>query len=144
VIFTHLFSRLNSDAMLVNKMQIYIDGIDFINALPDGEQIRFTDPVSGFTYVARLFGSDKINGNTMDSGIASRMLRHANDLLLAAYPIEKSVEGTPVLDGYGRPHVTSIDPKNAKAADELRKYIGLIDASRDVSRILDSTHSPQE
>ncbi len=80
VINANLFGRMNSDTTLLNKMQIFIEGVDFIAAMPDTELVKFTDPNSGFTYVARLYGDETINGKTVDKGIASRMLQHANEL----------------------------------------------------------------
>ena len=80
VINANLFGRMNSDTTLLNKMQIFIEGVDFIAAIPDTELVKFTDPNSGFTYVARLYGNDTINGKIVDKGVASRMLQRANDL----------------------------------------------------------------
>lgn len=106
VIYAHLFGRMNTDMTLVNKMRIYIKGVDFIAALPDTELIEFTDPNSGYTYVARSYGTEQINGKTVDKGIGSRMLQHANDL------------------------------KAANASAELIKYVGLVDATRQIGNLI--------
>jgi hypothetical protein len=105
IINANLFARMNSDTTLLNKMAIYIEGLDFIAALPDTELVKFTDPSSGFTYVARLYGPDTINGKAKDKGIGSRMLQHANDL------------------------------KAAGDSAKLAKYVGLINTARDISGI---------
>jgi hypothetical protein len=107
VLFAHLFGRMDTDMTLVNKMRIYVEGLDFIGAIPDTQLIKFTDTNSGYTYVARMYGDDVVNGKTIDKGIASRMIQHALDL------------------------------QAANKTDELKKYVGLIDATRQVGKILD-------
>src|SRR5439155_8807619 len=101
-VFAALFSRLNADMTLVNKMRLWIDGqVGQIN-VPDAQQVRFSDPASGYTYIARKYGPDSIDGKTVDKGIASRMLAHANAMLLASYAVQKdAVTGQVVLDKYG-------------------------------------------
>ena len=47
---------------------------DTIN-VPDSQQVRFTDPASGYTYVARKYGAEDIDGKQVDRGIAARMLQ---------------------------------------------------------------------
>jgi hypothetical protein len=92
IINANLYGNMNSDQTLLNKMAIYIEGIDLVAALPDAELVKFVNPFSGFTYVARLFGPQTINGKTVDKGIASRMLQHANDLKAANDPeLEKYI-----------------------------------------------------
>jgi hypothetical protein len=92
VINANLYGNMNSDQTLLNKMAIYIEGVDEVAALPDAELVKFVNPFSGFTYVARLFGPQTINGKTVDKGIASRMLQHANDLKAANDPeLEKYI-----------------------------------------------------
>lgn len=107
VAFAHLFGRMDTDMTLVNKMRIYVEGLDFIGAIPQNELIKFVDKNSGYTYVARLYGDEMINGKPVDKGIASRMIKHANDL--------------------------AADP--AKAA-ELQKYVGLISATRQIGLLM--------
>lgn len=85
VIFSALFSKLNTDMTLINKTRIWIDGqVGQVNLAPS-ETIKFTDPTQGYTYVARLYGTEKIDGRDVEKGIGSRMLKHANDLMLAAH-----------------------------------------------------------
>jgi hypothetical protein len=108
VVWAYLFGTMNSDITLVNKMRIWLEGVDFIGAIPDAELVKFTDPASGFTYVARSFGTETINGKTVDKGIAARMLQRANDLLTA----------------YGADSVTT------------RKYVGVLDGTREIGAIL--------
>lgn len=137
VIFTHLFSRMSTDMTLVNKMRVYVDGLDHISALPGTEQARFTDPVSGLTYVAHRFGGETLMGKQVDTGIASRMMVRANALLAAAYDVQRT-GNDPVLDAYGQP--TLIQPgtvRDPNAEAMLRRYIGLLDATRQIGRYLD-------
>jgi Met-zincin len=106
LLWTMLYSAMNSDKTLMKKARVYIEGIDFIGAIPDTELVKFTDPNTGYTYVARKFGDDTVAGSTIDRGIASRMLQHANTLLA----------------------------KNQ--TDALTKYVGLIDAAHDLQKLL--------
>jgi hypothetical protein len=137
--FTAIFSRLSTDMALVNKLRIWIDGQVGGVDLPEPEQIRFTDPESGYTYIARKYGSETIDGKTVDKGIASRMLQHANELLAASYEVETDASGAPVRDAFGAPVLKKgadgqpvpLDPDTTRAG-ELNSYIGLLDALRQI------------
>ncbi|HEY8076434.1 MAG TPA: hypothetical protein VIF62_20055, partial [Labilithrix sp.] len=137
IVFTALFSRLNTDMALMNKMRVWIDGqVGAVN-VPDDQQVRFTDPSSGYTYVARKYGTESIDGKTVDKGIASRVVQHANAYIVAAYDVAKDASGNPVLDTYGRPKLNldaSGQPvvKNATLAGQLGQYVGLVDAMRQI------------
>lgn len=141
--FAAVYSRLGSDMALVNKMRIWIDGQTGSVTVPDREQIRFRDPVSGYTYIARRYGDEIIDGKPVDRGIASRMLQHANDLLAASYEVERDAEGAPVLDDHGAPVLVldangqpiPLDP-DASAAGDLAAYVGLLDATRQIGHKL--------
>ncbi len=131
VVYTALFSRLNTDMGLMNKMRLWVDGQNGQVAVPEAEQIRFTDPTSGYTYVARKYGAENIDGKMVDRGIASRMLGHANAMLAAAY----QTEGTP--DAFGRPTLKKDENgqpivKSAELAGRLGQYLGLVDALREI------------
>jgi len=144
-ILASLFSRQNTDMTLMNKLRVFVDGVDgpiSASGIPDAQQVRFTDPRSGYTYVARRYGEEPVYDLTctrelkrIDQGIASRMLQHANALLAAAYWTESRT------DDYGRP-VLSLgsdglplvyDP--AREA-ELAQYVGLLDTLRQVGAML--------
>ncbi len=137
LIYSLLFSRLNTDLTLANKTRLWIDGQVGQVTLPLAQQIRFTDPVSGYTYIAGKFGNDNINGQIVDSGIASRMLAHANALLGVTYQTTGKVNefGQPELVG---PTPTPIADPDAAAvnAQTLRKYVGVLDATRQVGNAL--------
>ncbi len=135
-----LLSRVGGDMGLVNKLRIWLDG-DRAPALPTTRQVRMTDPRTGYTYVAGRFGSDVVDGKGIDRGIGSRMLQHANDLVAAAYDVKRDAQGKVLVDETGRPEVllgTDGMPKlaNADAEVNLRKYIALVDAMRQIQVVL--------
>jgi hypothetical protein len=143
LVFAAVFSRLDSDMNLINKMRLWIDGqVGGIN-VPAAEQVRFTDPASGYTYIARKYGSETIDGKAVDRGIASRMIAHANALLAASYQVQVDGQGQPLVDSFGAPLLAldgdgqpiPLDPDTSKAAD-LTRYVGLLDATRQIGYLL--------
>ena len=126
-ILSGIYSR-DVDMTLVNKMRIYVDGIDGNLSkltIPDDQQVRFYNPNTGFTYIARKFGPQEIDGKTVDSGIGARMLQYANILQAAAFEVETddgSVTGTPVFDKYGAPTLVLRDNDGAIAANGTPGY----------------------
>jgi len=146
-IFSALYARENTDMTLIHKMRIWIDGVEAnISdvAFPEQEtQVRFYHPGSGFTYIARSFGTENIDGRTVDRGISSRMLQRANQLVALSYVVEKDAQGKPELDEYGRPTLVldaqgqpqPLDAYDSKMG-ELTRYVGLIDAVRQLGHIL--------
>jgi len=143
LVFAATFSRLDSDMNLVNKMRLWIDGqVGSIN-VPEAEQVRFTDPVSGYTYIARKYGAEIIDGKSVDRGIASRMIAHADALLVASYQVEVDGQGKPIVDAFGAPVLATdadgqpipLDPDTSKAGD-LTRYVGLLDATRQIGHLL--------
>jgi hypothetical protein len=137
-IYGLLYSRFSTDMTLATKMRIRIEG-DAGPAIPEARKVAFTDPVSGNRYLATRFGTEAIQGRQVETGIASRMLQRANELLSTAYKVETDVNGL-VLNPYGEPKlvlaggqpVTKGTPEDVKA---LRGYIGLLDALRQVGNI---------
>ncbi|MEO7096717.1 MAG: hypothetical protein ABI175_25895, partial [Polyangiales bacterium] len=143
--FTALFSRLNTDLTLVNKMRISVEGSLDAIAVPDAQKIMFTNPASGYAYFARRYGNDTIDGKLVDKGIASRMLQHANMLLAAAYEVTLGTDGKPVVDAFGRPTLVLDADGAAKPIDsaegtdalaKLTRYVGLLDAVRQIDLML--------
>lgn len=140
VMFTSIFSRLGGDMSLVNKLRIWIDGHSGAVALAPEEQARFRDPETGYTYVARRYGVEVIDGKVVEKGIASRMIGHANDLLAAAYEVETDAAGAPITDEYGSVVLTRgpdgqpvLRGQGGDAARDLRAYVGLLDATRQIA-----------
>ena len=142
MIWGQLFSQTGTDLTLSNKMLIYLDSTEGVINVPEAQQVRFSDPRSGYTYIARLYGPDVIDGKTVDLGIGSRMLQEANALLAQAYQVTKNADGTPTLDQFGRPTVVTDASGNpvvsgdANAASTYADYVGLIDSTVNVSRLL--------
>lgn len=141
LIFAHVYSRMNTDLGLSNKLRLWIDGQLGEVEIPDEQQVRFYNPVSGYTYVARRYGTEVIDGKTVEMGIASRMVEHANHLLAAAYEVERDDSDATVLDAYGAPILVTdevgqpITVDQARAG-ELARYVGLMDAARQVAALV--------
>jgi hypothetical protein len=142
VIFAEIFSRESTDLTLANKLRVFVESTSGVIDIPDAEKIKFTDPRSGFTYVARLYGPDVIDGKTVDQGIGSRMVARANQLLTTAYQVELGSDKKPLLDRYGRPTLV-LDPTgqpipstNATSNTGFTDYIGLLDATVQIARIV--------
>ncbi len=134
-----LYSRLSSDLTLVNKMRLWVEGQVGGITIPDAQQVRFTNPLTGYTYVARKYGTEKIDDRTVDKGIASRMLAHANTLLSSAYKVTRDGQGNPVLDAFGRPTV-ALDANGLPISEfsggateqDMVKYVGLLDSVKQI------------
>ncbi len=141
MVFTQLFGRLNGDMTLQNKMRVWVQGsVSGELDIPENEQIRFSDPDSGITYVARRFGTETLYGKVVDTGIASRMLARANQLLANAYEVEEDDQGQ-VFDEFGRPVIVRdengafVRREAADAYNKMRRYVGTLDAAVQVSTI---------
>jgi hypothetical protein len=140
-IYGALFSRLSSDMTLVNKMRIWMDG-DKAPVIPGTREIRFTNPESGYTYVASKYGDEALDGHTTDRGIGSRMLARANQLLAQAYQVKLDANGKTILDEKGQPQLV-LDASGRPIVNgpdaqiQFRRYIGLVDATRQIGRVLD-------
>lgn len=145
---TALFAQASGDQTLVNKMRVWIDGqVGQVN-IPDSQKIMMTDPSSGYTYVARKYGTEVIDGKTVETGIASRMLQHANALVASAYIVQLDGNGKPILDAYGRPQLVldgNGQPQvNATGVSlqTVSRYVQLIDGVKGIEALLGFTPSP--
>jgi hypothetical protein len=136
-----IFSRMSSDMTLLNKMRLSVDG-DNAPIVPGTREVRFQDPTTGYSYVAATYGDDVVDGQVVDHGIASRMIARANQLVGQAYSVKKDADGKPMLDEKGQ-LVLDVDAgghlieTDSDALLRLRRYVGLLDAVRQISRALD-------
>jgi hypothetical protein len=138
-IYGALFSRLSSDMTLVNKLRIWADG-DRAPIIPGTREIRFSNPETGFSYIASKYGGESIDGHTVDRGIGSRVLARANQLLAQAYEVKTDADGAPIVDDRGQPTLVldgAGKPIVKGSMLDLRRYVGLIDAMREIGRVLD-------
>lgn len=140
LLFPQLYGRINGDLTLANKMRIWLDGsVSGEVDVPEAEQIRFSDPDSGITYIARAFGTEVFYGQTIERGIGSRMLQRANELMLRVYARATDDAGEPVVDEFGRPELARdeegrlVTIGDAAARLEYRRYVGLVDAAVQIS-----------
>jgi len=129
-----LFSRYSTDMVMAQKMRVRYEG-DNAPVIPEDRKVAFTDPVTGHRYIAARFGTELIGGRAVEKGIASRMIQHANDLLADAYNVKAAPpnsygEHEPIVEN-GVPSV-----RNVVAEQNLRRYIGLLDAMRQIGNIL--------
>lgn len=129
-IYTLIYSRFSTDMVMAQKMRIKADG----DAGPTiANPIGFRDPITGIRYVAQSYGTETIPGRgAVEKGIASRMIQRANELGERAWAVESTSgtgEHTWTMSN-GGPSV--IDDAAAK---EARRYIGLLDAMRQVGNV---------
>lgn len=147
MVWSMLFSSLNSDLSTIHRMRIWTPGGPEVVDVPESEQVHFTNPETGITYAARSYGPDRIDGEQIDSGIASRMIAHANELLRDTYQIQVDSHLQPIVNPDGsytvvfdsnrRPVRANADDRRQTAAEiRFRNYVGLIDATRYASRLL--------
>lgn len=133
-IYALLFSRFSTDMVLAQKMRIHYDG-DNVPLIPADRVVAFRDPVTGHRYVAQRYGTENIGGRAVDKGIASRMLLRANELLADAYT---GVGAADPITGEREVALTNGAPgeKDPVAVQTLRRYIGLLDAMRQIRNLL--------
>ncbi len=149
-IYAMLYSSLNSDTNIINLMRIWTPGGTEEVSVPEAQRVYFQNPLTGLTYIARKYGTDPAltairGGTAVDGGVASRMLAHANALLVDAYLTDgNNPDGTPhlLLDTNGRPRARNTMSPQAQARAEraFTYYVGLIDAMRNISRYLGYGH----
>jgi hypothetical protein len=143
-LFAQLYARENTDMTLVNKTRVWIDGLEgniSDAGFPKAEdRVEFYDPLSGYTYIARRFGTETVGGRAVERGIASRMLIRANELVMASYEVKQD-QGAPMISPTGKISLeldAAGQPKelaDGRKADLVR-YRGLIDSVRQMGHIL--------
>jgi len=141
VVMMLLYQPIDSSMELVNKTRIWVPGSSEAIKVPDTEKVVFFDPVDGVELNAKSFGTEKLAGKIVDTGIGARMLEHANELLVSAYNVEtevvdatsgqkkaKYVGGRPQRVGGGP--LTAADIKDAAADKKLRDYMAFLNQVR--------------
>ena len=146
VVWSMLFSSLNSNLDTIHRMRVYTEGGPEAVDIAESERTRFRNPETGITYVARRYGPDSVDGEAIDSGIASRMIAHANELLVAAYQVRVDERDQPVYNPDGSVDAVLLrgqlvpastdSQRQTIAVTRFRNYVGLIDATRYASRLL--------
>ncbi|HET7544868.1 MAG TPA: hypothetical protein VFK05_33605 [Polyangiaceae bacterium] len=90
--FITFFSMLNLPESWklnwVDMMRIWVVGVDTLPGFPQSETIAWRDPQSGQLYVAHSYGTETIDGKSVQRGIAARVLEWMNVLTSMAYKID--------------------------------------------------------
>ena len=135
-IYAMIFSRFSTDMVLAAKMRVRLE-CDAGAKIPDNRKIAFTDPATGFRYVATRFGEETIQNRLVETGVASRMLQRANEILLTTYDVKKDAGGKPILDAFGEPQLNLQGGAPVMTGNDfnLRRYVGLLDAMRQVGNL---------
>lgn len=142
VVMMLLYQPIDSSMELVNKTRVWVAGSSEAIKVPDAEKVIFFDPIDGVEWNAKSFGTEKLTGKVVDTGIGARMLEHANELLVAAYNVETTVvdattgqkrakygpDGRAMRVGGG--NITSADIKDAAAEKKLRDYVAFLNQVR--------------
>jgi hypothetical protein len=138
-LWTVAYATLAGDMSLQNKTRIWIDG-NYTNInIPDSQKILMTDPTTGYTYVAGKYGRETIDGKSVELGIGSRMLEHANALIAGAYIVQRDGSGKPILDVHGRPYLILDGNGFPQAAGNVstaavNRYIQVVDAMKEFTQ----------
>ncbi len=72
-------------------MRIWVVGVDTLPGFPDSESVSWRDPQSGQLYVAHSYGTEVIDGKTVQRGIAARALEWMNTLTAKAYSVDPAI-----------------------------------------------------
>jgi hypothetical protein len=93
--FITFFSMLNLPESWklnwVDMMRVWQIGVDTPPGFPEAETISWRDPLSGQLYLAHRYGTEEIDGKTVERGIAARVLEWMNTLTAMAYSVDKTV-----------------------------------------------------
>lgn len=139
VIFAHYYGRTNLYTDQQDEMDIWSPGTNNSNPVALSEQIRFRDPVSGVIYAGHHYGNETINGQSVETTSAARMLQYAQSLTDLAYTCNgASVSDT---DGYSYKTCDTANPKDAIIAAKLHGYISNLALTRDISQWFHQNYS---
>lgn len=116
----------------IDMMRIFRLGTNSAPLFPANEQATWVDPLSGQSYVAHRYGTEKLDGLDVDRGIGARMLDWMNILTREAYettgtdPVTGAFTYAKTADG--QPVVLSV-----RFANRVKNYKGLLDFMQEVS-----------
>ncbi len=130
--FARLFSGTNMYTDAQDEYRVWSPGNmgTVQNAAPLTEQVRFRDPVSGTIYAAHKYGTETINGMTVQSTPAARMIQYANQLLALAYP---STGTTTDADGFTYTTYNTAAPLDATIAAKVHGYVSNLNEALQLS-----------
>lgn len=93
--FIAFFSMLNLPESWklnwVDMMRIWEIGSDAAPSFPDSETVAWRDPLSGELFEAHSYGTEVIDGKTVQRGIAARVIEWMNTLTAKAYVVDDTV-----------------------------------------------------
>jgi len=125
----------------VDLLRIYRVGSDNDPDYLPENVVQWRDPESGLRYIARGYGEETIFEKTWDRGIAAKMIQWANELTAQAYELDDNVPFDPATgqanvkrDGDGFAILKDgLSCDDSVPCDQLRKYRGLLDFTRDTA-----------
>ena len=129
-------TNLKSDTM--DQMKIWSPGDQGTVEVDPADVNVFRDPISGFVYAARSYGTEKINTATpytVQQTIGARMLQYAQLLADQAYGLGGRTATTDGFYGktvYQYSNVNS--PADPTAAAKLAGYISNLDTARKIAK----------
>jgi hypothetical protein len=92
--FTIFFSMLNLPESWklnwVDMMRVWQIGTDTAPGFPSAETIAWRDPQSGQEFIAHSYGTEVINGKTVQRGIAARVIEWMNTLTAKGYIVDST------------------------------------------------------
>lgn len=124
---------------LADQSRIYSSGDGATVSIEPAEQVRYTDPFSGLTYVARNYGKEIVNSKNeaVMRTTGARMLQYANQLAEQAFQVtaKDPVTGelTYVKDSSGNAVCKLAAADCSPISATLRNYSSNIDTARQVS-----------
>jgi hypothetical protein len=132
LVYAHEYWSTNLYTDSQDEMDVWSPNAPNPDAVALSEQIRFRDPVTGTIYAARHYGSETINGQTVETTAGARMIQYAQSLQALSY----NCAGAPVSDSDGFSYATCDinNPKDPVIAAKLKGYISNLDVGRDVSQ----------
>jgi hypothetical protein len=77
----------------VDMMRVWQVGVDATPGFPDSGSVAWRDPQSGVLFLAHSYGTEEIDGKTVQRGIAARVLEWMNLLTAQAYEVDDTLTG---------------------------------------------------